>query len=401
MSEVKTLEERLKRLSKRVSDVKIGLDPPPDIVVPYGPIMFDLMSNIGGVPAGSIVEVCGPNGCGKTTLGMNVLGNAQKMGYVCFIVNTDDYPYPRSYAEKNGVDVDKVVLYNHVRGEEAADLVVDILSDSNTFVLLDSVAELWSTKSYDRDVGDTSAMNERSNILRDLGRKSKDLCAGNGSILFAINQIRDRQMGGAYPPGGNPWGHKLNMRTSIKYVGKETKSGYVSGQAYTKRIQGKTLKNHYGDLYTDFVYYIGKGVGILYDINMYEACKELNIIYTSGHHKIPLFSDSRKELGVLNTKVNACADFLRVMFEPIDPSNDGYKILQDIEWYQKGLAKIERSDLRYYDLMLMNTLRTWHSVDHAPDSHVMRNLKMLSAVARPSPIADSNEDLDLQYDAIF
>ena len=50
--------------------------------IPTGSLGLDLALGIGGVPRGRIVEVYGPESSGKTTLALQILAEAQKMG-VC------------------------------------------------------------------------------------------------------------------------------------------------------------------------------------------------------------------------------------------------------------------------------------------------------------------------------
>ena len=48
--------------------------------IPTGSLGLDLALGIGGVPRGRIVEVYGPESSGKTTLALQILAEAQKMG---------------------------------------------------------------------------------------------------------------------------------------------------------------------------------------------------------------------------------------------------------------------------------------------------------------------------------
>src|SRR5438552_18069022 len=49
-------------------------------VIPTGALSLDLALGTGGVPRGRVVEMFGPEGGGKTTLCLSVLGNAQRAG---------------------------------------------------------------------------------------------------------------------------------------------------------------------------------------------------------------------------------------------------------------------------------------------------------------------------------
>ena len=48
--------------------------------VSTGSLSLDIALGIGGVPRGRIVEIYGPEGSGKTTLALQIVASAQKMG---------------------------------------------------------------------------------------------------------------------------------------------------------------------------------------------------------------------------------------------------------------------------------------------------------------------------------
>jgi recombination protein RecA len=54
----------------------------PIAVIPTGSISFDAALGVGGFPRGRVVEVFGPESSGKTTITLQVIAEAQKMGGV-------------------------------------------------------------------------------------------------------------------------------------------------------------------------------------------------------------------------------------------------------------------------------------------------------------------------------
>ena len=57
--------------------------------VSTGSLSLDLALGIGGLPKGRIVEVYGPESSGKTTLALQVVAEAQKVGGICAFVDAE------------------------------------------------------------------------------------------------------------------------------------------------------------------------------------------------------------------------------------------------------------------------------------------------------------------------
>ena len=77
-----------------------------------GSIGLDVALGIGGLPKGRVVEIYGPEASGKTTLTLQVVAEAQKMGGTAAFVDAEHALDPQ-YAEKLGVNVD-AVSYTHL-----------------------------------------------------------------------------------------------------------------------------------------------------------------------------------------------------------------------------------------------------------------------------------------------
>ena len=80
----KALETALAQIEKNFGKgaiMRLGDDIPVNVeAISTGSLSLDLALGIGGVPRGRIVEVYGPESCGKTTLALHILASAQKLG---------------------------------------------------------------------------------------------------------------------------------------------------------------------------------------------------------------------------------------------------------------------------------------------------------------------------------
>jgi len=97
--------------------------------VSTGSLGLDVALGIGGLPYGRIVEVYGPESSGKTTLTLQVIGEAQKAGKTCAFIDAEHALDP-IYAEKIGINVDELLVSQPDTGEQALE-IVDMLVRSN------------------------------------------------------------------------------------------------------------------------------------------------------------------------------------------------------------------------------------------------------------------------------
>src|ERR1700750_2166592 len=97
--------------------------------IPTGAISIDYALGVGGVPRGRVVEIFGPESSGKTTLALQVIAEAQKLGGMAAFVDAE-HALDASYAQKLGVDVDNLLVSQPDNGEQALE-IVEVLIRSN------------------------------------------------------------------------------------------------------------------------------------------------------------------------------------------------------------------------------------------------------------------------------
>ena len=73
-------------------------------VVPTGSLGLDVALGVGGLPRGRVVEIYGPESSGKTTLALECIAEAQKMGGTCAFIDAE-HALDAAYARKLGVSV--------------------------------------------------------------------------------------------------------------------------------------------------------------------------------------------------------------------------------------------------------------------------------------------------------
>ena len=94
-----------------------------------GAINLDAAIGIGGVPRGRISEIYGPESSGKTTICLQVIANAQKMGGIAAFIDAE-HALDVNYARRLGVDVDNLLVSQPDTGEQALE-IAEVLIRSN------------------------------------------------------------------------------------------------------------------------------------------------------------------------------------------------------------------------------------------------------------------------------
>src|ERR1039458_4000399 len=111
----------------------------PVAVISSGCLSVDAALGVGGFPRGRVVEIYGPESSGKTTLALQVIAQAQKLGGVAAFIDAEHALDP-GYARKLGVDVDNLLISQPDTGEQALEITgVLIASSAIDVVVVDSV----------------------------------------------------------------------------------------------------------------------------------------------------------------------------------------------------------------------------------------------------------------------
>ena len=157
--------------------------------IPTGSLMLDIALGIGGLPRGRVVEIYGPESSGKTTLTLQVIAQAQKLGGTCAFIDAEHALDP-SYAEKLGVQVDDLLVSQPDTGEQALE-IADMLvrSSSVDVVVIDSVAALTPRAEIEGEMGDQLPGLQARLMSQALRKLTGNIKRSNTMVIF-INQDR-------------------------------------------------------------------------------------------------------------------------------------------------------------------------------------------------------------------
>ncbi len=208
-----------------------------------GSIGLDVALGIGGLPKGRVVEIYGPEASGKTTLTLQVIAEAQKLGGTAAFVDAEHALDP-NYAEKLGVNVDELLVSQPDTGEQALE-ITDMLVRSGAIdiIVIDSVAALTPKAEIEGEMGD-SHMGLQARLMSQALRKLTANIKRSNTMVVFINQIR-MKIGVMFgspetTTGGNALKFYASVRLDIRRIGAIKKGDEVIGnQTRVKVVKNK------------------------------------------------------------------------------------------------------------------------------------------------------------------
>ncbi len=247
-------------------------------VVSSGSLALDVALGIGGLPRGRVVEIYGPESSGKTTLTLQVIAEAQKLGGTAAFVDAEHALDPQ-YAENLGVNVEDLLVSQPDTGEQALE-ITDMLVRSGAvdIVVVDSVAALTPKAEIEGEMGDRHVGLQARLMSQALRKLTANIQRSNCMVVF-INQIR-MKIGVMFgspetTTGGNALKFYSSVRLDIRRIGAIKKGEEVIGN----QTRVKVVKNKMAPPFkqAEFEILYGKGIskiGELIDLGVVNGIVE-------------------------------------------------------------------------------------------------------------------------------
>lgn len=157
-----------------------------------------------GFPLGTIIEISGDPGTGKTMFITQAFIAAQKQGYHCVMID-NERAYNKSFAKKLGVDTSKLIYSQPITLEQCFDFAEKIVKalrkeDEKTPIIigLDSIGTAPCNKEFDKDGNPTFGINQemigaiRAKSAGQCLRQFNALLRDYNATIIIINQLREK-----------------------------------------------------------------------------------------------------------------------------------------------------------------------------------------------------------------
>lgn len=246
-----------------------------------GSLSLDIALGIGGLPCGRIVEIFGPESSGKTTLTLQTIAEAQKMGKTCAFIDAEHALDP-IYAAKLGVKVDDLLVSQPDTGEQALE-ICDMLVRSSAVdvVIIDSVAALTPKAEIEGEMGDTHVGLQARLMSQALRKLTANIKNANCLVIF-INQIR-MKIGVMF---GNPetttGGNALKFYASVRLDIRRTGAIKDGDEIVGNETRVKVVKNKVAPPFKQADFQIMYGAGISKESELVDLGVKCKLIDKSG-----------------------------------------------------------------------------------------------------------------------
>ncbi len=275
--------------------IKKVMEKTDDVFIPEGKIEKRLPTGIqsldkilgGGIPEGTITQIYGLEGVGKSTASYHIIGSAIKNGYETCLIALERYS--EDYAAACGVDI-RSPLYRVVSAsfaEHTFNTIIYMIRETPIKVIVvDSIVavppkSVLEKKQPTQDMDKGPTIGAMSRVISDFIKKVQLSIRRNGIILILVNQFTTN-IGGYHSSLSPDGGLSLQYNTDIKIKmhGKEVDRNNSDKTTVSLTLDKSKLWGTTSRGSTKIDIYHGKGIDLYADLM--NICESGGVISKKG-----------------------------------------------------------------------------------------------------------------------
>lgn len=198
----------------------------------------------GGIPFGKILEIYGEESSGKSVAALSFASVTTDLNGIVLWADAEQ-AFTNDWAQKNGIDLTRVVVFRETSVESISDWVADmaiywrsiLVNNEPILLVVDSMAALDCMENINSKMVDSKAdMGNRAKAIYKMFRVRSELLFKLGVSQIYINQLRKNLSAGMFgDPDTTPGGKALQFYASQRI-------GFYGGKQIVHKIKGKERK---------------------------------------------------------------------------------------------------------------------------------------------------------------